>query len=188
MDVWQGKHRWPLECHFARKGARAGKDILVVLVDEFGFTSRATFEVSSGSISHIDPGMSRAGLETPFSSSPTTGPSLGPSPRSQEKDSVGNIAEDAEPPITTKRLFRPQQEPGGLITAGAEDELFILLTAGVSRFRIGRYSRWERWCDTPVQGASHSTVIESNKLLQSHRSRRWWHQRKATRPRKARAP
>ncbi|KAH7303746.1 hypothetical protein B0I35DRAFT_344072, partial [Stachybotrys elegans] len=47
-----------------------GKDILVVLVDEFGFTSRATFEAGSGSISPQRPRHESGRSRNPFSSSP----------------------------------------------------------------------------------------------------------------------
>ncbi|KAI0804241.1 hypothetical protein GGR55DRAFT_659129 [Xylaria sp. FL0064] len=52
----------------------AGHDILVVLVDEFGFTSKASFDVGSGSGMGVSPRKAGAAARNPFSHSPIGSP------------------------------------------------------------------------------------------------------------------
>lgn len=106
------------------KEPELGRDILVVLVDEFGFTSKATFDgggvSSSIGLSPQKPKQERGKGKSPFSSSP-----VGPSSRRSSAPSSGRIGKVYEQPMgeatdgaasepIAKRLFGSQQESAGL--------------------------------------------------------------------------
>ncbi|KAL6406246.1 hypothetical protein AUP68_10416 [Ilyonectria robusta] len=133
-----------LNAALLEKEPEPGQDILVVLVDEFGFTSRATFDSGGSTVSGLSPQKTRSepGMgRSPFSSSPV-GPSSrrpsAPSSAGMEKvkeRSGGEAIEEAESSAITKRLFASQQnQPGSYFRArgtrsGSSDPI-------VSRFHI----------------------------------------------------
>ncbi|KAH7118228.1 hypothetical protein B0J13DRAFT_458536 [Dactylonectria estremocensis] len=104
------------------KEPEPGQDILIVLVDEFGFTSRATFDGGGSNGSGLSPQKLRQepGKDrSPFSSSP-----VGPSWRrpsvptsagtgAGRERSGGKATEEADCSAITKRLFVPQRDPSG---------------------------------------------------------------------------
>lgn len=99
-----------------------GHDILVVLVDEFEFTSRATFDGGGSSGDGLSPQKPRQEPgkgRSPFSSSP-----IGPSSRRSSVPSsagteqvkempTGKVTENSASSTVTKRLFVLQQESPG---------------------------------------------------------------------------
>lgn len=103
-----------LNVELLEKEPEPGQDILVVLVDEFGFISRATFDSGGSKGNDLSPQKPRqepGKVRNPFSSSPT-----GPSPRTQKprEKSVDRTAEEAIPSAAARRLFGSQQESTGL--------------------------------------------------------------------------
>jgi hypothetical protein len=94
---------------------QSGQDILVVLADEFGFTSKATFDSGTAIWNEASPQTAKTELgkrRNPFSSSPGTSPSkgnTGPSfVRGTNEWGLGKekTVDDKSPVITTQ----PEQE------------------------------------------------------------------------------
>ncbi|CAI6027852.1 unnamed protein product [Clonostachys chloroleuca] len=107
------------------KEPEPGQDILVVLVDDFGFISRARFDSGGSKGNDLSPQKPRqepGKVRNPFSSSPT-----GPSPRMQKArdKSVDTTAEEAIPSAVARRLFGSQQEstePSVTVSTDAEED------------------------------------------------------------------
>ncbi|KAI1345309.1 hypothetical protein F5Y01DRAFT_309166 [Xylaria sp. FL0043] len=103
----------------------AGQDILVVLVDEFGFTSRASFDVGSSSGMGISPRKAGAAARNPFSHSPIGSPRKQPTkPASPSvapaRIGKGTAVEDESPESAT--LFSSPANLGSPSMAGSEAE------------------------------------------------------------------
>ncbi|KAH8654886.1 hypothetical protein BGZ61DRAFT_541227 [Ilyonectria robusta] len=126
------------------KEPEPGQDILVVLVDEFGFTSRATFDGggNGSGLSPQKPRQERVKGRSPFSSSPVGPSSRRPSVPSSARTgkvkerSGGEVMKEAELSPIAKRLFGSQQDSTASSAsddtcgAGAETEASVTVATG----------------------------------------------------------
>ncbi|KAH7125010.1 hypothetical protein B0J13DRAFT_531274 [Dactylonectria estremocensis] len=120
-----------LNAALLEKEPEPGHDVLVVLVDEFGFTLRATFDSGGSTGSGLSPQKTRPepGIgRSPFSSSPVGPSSRRPSVLSSagmgkvKERSGGEAMEEAESSAITKRLFALQQDqPGSTLNSKQRD-------------------------------------------------------------------
>jgi hypothetical protein len=78
VDVRERQHCGRAEPALLEEALQPGQDILVVLADEFGFTSKATFDSATAMRKEPSPQKAKAELgkrRNPFSSSPVASPS-----------------------------------------------------------------------------------------------------------------
>ncbi|RYO83312.1 hypothetical protein DL764_009473 [Monosporascus ibericus] len=122
------------------KEPEPGQDILVVLVDEFGFTSKATFDGGGGNGSGLSPQKPRQERVKGFSSSPVGPSSRRPSVPSSARTgkvkerSGGEVVEEAESSPIAKRLFGRQQDSAASSasddTSGGGAEALVTVATG----------------------------------------------------------
>ncbi|KAJ3568907.1 hypothetical protein NPX13_g6263 [Xylaria arbuscula] len=143
------------------EGLQDGQDILVVLADEFGFTSKATFDSAATKEPFSQKTKTESGKRrNPFSSSPHASPSkrTRDSSSRQSKDKMVEVADDQYIPIDPRlELEFAGHETGGIPVPESESEqreVSALLAEGEDKL-----------LKLPVEGTTYPSFEEMRRHL-----------------------